>query len=54
MGVPPGFVPECNHAKESYTCQFFPAIFAGPRFVDITTSENEEMIVGVNAIYATA
>jgi len=32
------FVPKCNHAKESHTCQFFSAIFAGPRFVDITIS----------------
>ena len=33
------FVPECNHAQESHTCQFFrcfPAIFAGRRFVDAT------------------
>ena len=35
------YVPECNHAQESHTCQFFflffyfPAIFAGPRFVEI-------------------
>ena len=32
------FVPECNHAQESHTCQFFlfffPAILAGPRFVE--------------------
>ena len=33
------FVPECNHAQESHTCQFFrsfSAIFVGLRFVDAT------------------
>ena len=32
------FVPKCNRAKESHTCQFFSffsPIFAGPRFVEI-------------------
>ena len=32
------FVPECNHAQESQTCQFFiiiSAILTGPRFVEI-------------------
>ena len=32
------FVPECNHAQESHTCEFFLnffPIFAGPRFVEI-------------------
>ena len=32
------FAPECNHAQESHTCQFFlfflSAILAGPRFVE--------------------
>ena len=33
------FVPKCNHAQKSHTCQFFrvffPAKFAGPQFVEI-------------------
>ena len=33
------FVPNCNHAQKSHTCQFFrvffPAKFTGPPFVEI-------------------
>ena len=31
------FVPECSYARESHLFIFFPAMFIGPRFVEIQT-----------------
>ena len=44
------FVPECNHAQESHTCQFFrsfSAIFVGPRFVDATPWQRDVTILSL-------
>ena len=44
------FVPECNHAQESHTCQFFRSfsvIFAGPRFADATPWQRDVTILSL-------